>query len=238
MICIFIIIFYPVLDSPIYVRLVDGTTPNKGRVEVYRNGFWGTICKNGWDIPDASVVCRMLGYAGAWTAGCCTDYRGGTGPVWLSDLSCTGQENSLLECDHRGWGVNNCDHGKDAEVVCHSPPTEKPSQHSSAEMMSSEISQYLLPSATVITSSAAKSSTKQMSPSIPFNPKISKIQESSTQHTSSARVLATQATSAVFQKVTYLPSSFTVVVSSVISPSSSSLAVTPSSVNPTLSPGK
>ena len=114
------------------MRLVGGTTSNKGRVEVYRNGFWGTICKDGWNIPDASVVCRMLGYTGAWTAGCCNNYPGGSGPVWLSDLSCTGEENSLTECGHSGWGMNNCDHGKDVEVICHSPPTEKPSGLSSA----------------------------------------------------------------------------------------------------------
>ena len=119
------------VDLPIKVRLVGGTTPNKGRVEVYRNGFWGTICKDGWSIPDASVVCRMLGYTGAWTAGCCTEYPGGTGPVWLSDLSCSGEEKSLTECGHSGWGKNNCDHGKDVEVICHSPPTEKPSGLSS-----------------------------------------------------------------------------------------------------------
>ena len=97
---------------------------------MYRNGFWGTICSKGWDIPDASVVCRMLGYLGAWTADCCTDYRAGSGPVWLSELSCTGREKSLSECGHSGWGVNNCDHTKDAEVICHSPITEKPLQHS------------------------------------------------------------------------------------------------------------
>ena len=123
------------VDSPIHVRLVGGTAPNKGRVEVYRNGFWGTICNNGWDIPDASVVCRMLGYPGAWTAGCCTEYPGGTGPVWLNDLSCTGHEKSLTECGHSGWGINKCNHEKDAEVVCYTPPTEKQSQNSSVITM-------------------------------------------------------------------------------------------------------
>ena len=107
------------------MRLIGGTTPNKGRVEVYHNGYWGSICSDGWDIPDASVVCRMLSFAGAWTAGCCTASRRRTGPVWLSELSCTGTEASLAECGHSGWGLSNCDHAKDAEVICHSPPTEK-----------------------------------------------------------------------------------------------------------------
>lgn len=69
-------------------------------------------------------MCRMLGYIGAWTANCCSEYQGGRGPVWLSDLSCTGRETSLSDCGHSGWGMNNCDHRKDAEVICHNPPAK------------------------------------------------------------------------------------------------------------------
>ena len=142
------------LDSPIHVRLVGGITPNKGRVEVYRSGFWGTICNNGWDIPDASVVCRMLGYPGAWTASCCTEYPGGTGPVWLSDLSCTGQENSLAECGHSGWGINKCNHEKDAEVVCYTSSTEKLSQHSSV-IRTTQVTPSLQGSSVLVSSTTA-----------------------------------------------------------------------------------
>ena len=142
------------LDSPIHVRLVGGITPNKGRVEVYRSGFWGTICNNGWDIPDASVVCRMLGYPGAWTASCCTEYPGGTGPVWLSDLSCTGQENSLTECGHSGWGINKCNHEKDAEVVCYTSSTEKLSQHSSV-IRTTQVTPSLQGSSVLVSSTTA-----------------------------------------------------------------------------------
>ena len=119
-------------ELPIKVRLIGDSAPNKGRVEVYRNGFWGTICSDGWDLSDALVVCRMLGYQGAWSAGCCNNYRVGTGPVWLSELSCTGQESSLSECDHKGWGINKCNHEKDANVICHDAPTDQPTTRPSA----------------------------------------------------------------------------------------------------------
>ena len=45
-------------------------------------------------------------------------YGSGSGLIWLDDLQCTGDEMSLDNCTHRGWRVNNCDHGEDVSVRC------------------------------------------------------------------------------------------------------------------------
>ena len=42
------------------LRLVGGYT--LGRIEICKNGEWGTICSDGWDNTDAGVACRQLGF--------------------------------------------------------------------------------------------------------------------------------------------------------------------------------
>ena len=44
------------------IRLQGGSYPNEGRVEVYCNGQWGTICNNEFSSTDALTICKQLGY--------------------------------------------------------------------------------------------------------------------------------------------------------------------------------
>ena len=46
------------------IRLIGGTRPNEGRVEVCLNSRWGTVCDNTWGTVDANVACRQLGFSG------------------------------------------------------------------------------------------------------------------------------------------------------------------------------
>jgi len=41
--------------------LSGGNSPAEGRLEVYYNGRWGTVCANKFTYIDAGVVCNSLG---------------------------------------------------------------------------------------------------------------------------------------------------------------------------------
>lgn len=60
--CTFFICFSIDTEESIEVRLVDGPDEHSGRVEIKYLNEWGIICDDGWDVDDANVVCRMLGY--------------------------------------------------------------------------------------------------------------------------------------------------------------------------------
>ena len=81
-------------------------------------GLWGTICDDGWDDIDATVVCRDLGLLGG-TATRLAHYTSSTDPVWLSQVGCSGNENKLSYCNHSGAGIiENCSNAQDAGVKC------------------------------------------------------------------------------------------------------------------------
>ena len=100
------------------VRLVGGSTDSEGRVEIYHNGAWGTVCDDGWDINDANVVCRQLGYFGAGSASTQAAFGQGSGTIFYENVACTGSEARLADCSNGGFGNHDCAHNEDAGVVC------------------------------------------------------------------------------------------------------------------------
>ena len=99
------------------IRLVGGRNQYEGRVEVFRNGEWQTVCDDSWDIEEAEVVCRQLRYGYAILAIQAAAFGQGSGGQWERDWSCTGTESSLDGCSSSSA---ICSHSEDASVICSS----------------------------------------------------------------------------------------------------------------------
>lgn len=105
-----------VVCSGVPLRLTNG---HYGRVEVHMNGQWGTVCNAGFDTEDAEVVCRQMGFMNVQRVMESSLFAVGSGPIWMTDVSCTGHESNFFDCY---WSTPQdktvCDHTNDAAIEC------------------------------------------------------------------------------------------------------------------------
>jgi hypothetical protein len=95
---------------------INGGSTNRGRLEIFYDNQWGTICDDSFDMHDANVACRQMGYTHATES--IQNFGGGSGQIWFDNVGCTGNEESIHDCDHAGWGQHNCAHSEDVGVAC------------------------------------------------------------------------------------------------------------------------
>ncbi|XP_071141697.1 scavenger receptor cysteine-rich domain-containing protein DMBT1-like [Mytilus edulis] len=108
------------IDCSTNIRLTGGDGPFEGLVEVYHDGNWGTICKHGFNVNGATVICKALGYKESIpTVLPISNFKSGFGPIWMENLMCTGKEVDIALCKFRGWGqVGQCNHTEDVALTC------------------------------------------------------------------------------------------------------------------------
>ena len=99
------------------IRLSNGTNEKEGRIEIYWNNQWGTVCDDLWDDNDATVICKQLGY-NRGSARVSAYFGEGSGFILLDNVNCSGRESSIFQCKHNIFGEHDCRHHEDAGVIC------------------------------------------------------------------------------------------------------------------------
>ncbi|XP_030839179.1 uncharacterized protein LOC100889842 isoform X6 [Strongylocentrotus purpuratus] len=102
-----------------------GGAANSGRVEVEYNKIYGTVCIDGFDIENADVVCKQLGFRdGALKVGAVDDFSFASGAsldIVLFNANCVGDETNIASCPDVTWSGGTCLSNKPAAVFCALP---------------------------------------------------------------------------------------------------------------------
>lgn len=106
-----------VCNSTVEFQLKGSSLKYEGRLEVLYRGVWGTVCDDDFGQIEAQVACNSLGYYGPAKI-VKNAFGPGTGPIWLDQLSCYGNETTLDMCNHWSWGEHNCNHTEDVSLKC------------------------------------------------------------------------------------------------------------------------
>ncbi|XP_072122584.1 scavenger receptor cysteine-rich type 1 protein M130-like isoform X1 [Mobula birostris] len=122
------------------MRLANGKNPCEGRVEVWYNRTWGTVCSTNLDATSAEVICKQM-KCGPMKNIYPLPYEYGKelGPIWLDDIKCTSHESTLWQCQSQPWGKHNCDRFYDAAVACQEANIASRSNHEICEQVNDSL---------------------------------------------------------------------------------------------------
>ena len=114
-------------------------------MEICFNNAWGTICSDGFGSQDAEFICRQTTYpfngeismiitvlmvlhiimvitwicaAGTVVFRQADQFGQGSGPIFLNQLNCNGDEDQVLACGRGPLGLHSCSHAEDTGVRC------------------------------------------------------------------------------------------------------------------------
>ena len=113
---LFLISYTEICDEGDDIRLVNGSMSSDGIVQICINDTWFTVCNAiniDWELDQATVVCRQLGYVGATLAHLLPL---GDSPVLQYEWFCEGNELSLQQCANLSIPFATC---AAAGVACH-----------------------------------------------------------------------------------------------------------------------
>ncbi|XP_074806315.1 antigen WC1.1-like [Natator depressus] len=99
-----------------------------GRLEVFYNGTWGSVCSNQMSGVTPAIVCKQLNCGDRGQVARDLAYGAGSGPTWLDHVACSEQHRSLWQCPSGIWKQQSCDNRAEETHISCSGEKEKPPQ--------------------------------------------------------------------------------------------------------------
>ncbi|KAI8771508.1 low-density lipoprotein receptor-related protein 4 [Biomphalaria glabrata] len=113
-----------------FLHLVGDVDSTTGRVDIYINGQWGTVCADKWTDNEAMVACHMLGFDRSLAkASKLPPTSNKVGSNSLDSVQCNGTEDNIVFCNvsAQNWAVHDCSYEGAAGLECENlPPHEMP----------------------------------------------------------------------------------------------------------------
>ena len=86
---------------------------------VKHDNKWGTVCDDSFDSTDAQAACKTLGFSGGSHGDGNIGISESIVPIWMDEVDCDSSSTNFLECDHDGWGDEDCSHSEDILLTCY-----------------------------------------------------------------------------------------------------------------------
>jgi deleted-in-malignant-brain-tumors protein 1 len=115
----------PPSTLPIRLLPVSPDTPHIGRLEVFHDGDWGTVCDDYFGYDDANLACKELNYTAGAICYANSVFPPSRGPIWLDNVDCSSADR-FEDCTHNGWGVHDCGVSENIGLVCNPGPSGVP----------------------------------------------------------------------------------------------------------------
>ncbi|MXQ98556.1 hypothetical protein E5288_WYG002193 [Bos mutus] len=100
------------------LRMVNEDQQCAGRLEVFYNGTWGSVCCSPVEDITLSVICREPGCGDSGTLNSSVALRKGSRPRWVDGIRCQKTDTSLWQCPSDPWKYSSCSPKEEAYISC------------------------------------------------------------------------------------------------------------------------